>query len=394
MLTEVSMEKYEGTDFYIIDDLLTEEQRLIRDTVRDFVDDHVVDVIDDCFMEDKFPTELIPMLGELGLLGANLDGYECAGLDNTAYGLIMQELERGDSGLRSFVSVQGGLVMYPIHRYGTEEQKQKFLPELAAGRMIGCFGLTEPDHGSNPSGMITHAVEDGDSYVLNGNKMWITNGCVADVAVVWAKLDGRIRGFLVEKGTEGFSTTKQGKKFSLRASITSELHFQDCRIPKENLMPGADGLGGPLSCLTQARYGIAWGATGAAMACFDAAKKYSLSRIQFDKPIASFQLVQQKLAEMFTEITKAQLLNLRLSQLKEDGKMTAQHVSMAKRNNVHWALEIARSARDLLGANGVTHEYPVGRHMLNLESVKTYEGTHDIHALILGHEITGIAAYK
>ncbi|MBA4684562.1 MAG: acyl-CoA dehydrogenase family protein [Planctomycetes bacterium] len=388
------MEKFEGADFYILDDVLTEEQRLIRDTVRDFVDDQIVDIIDDCFMEDRFPNQVIPMLGELGLLGANLEGYECAGLDNTAYGLIMQELERGDSGLRSFVSVQGGLVMYPIHRYGSEEQKQKFLPELAAGRMIGCFGLTEPDYGSNPSGMITHAVEDGDSYVLNGNKMWITNGCVADVAVVWAKLDGRIRGFLVEKGTEGFSTTKQEKKFSLRASITSELHFQDCRIPKSNLLPEADGLGGPLSCLTQARFGIAWGATGAAMACFDAAKSYSLSRIQFDKPIASFQLVQQKLAEMFTEITKAQLLNLRLSQLKESGKMTAQHVSMAKRNNVHWALEIARSARDLLGANGVTHEYPVGRHMLNLESVKTYEGTHDIHSLILGHEITGIPAYK
>ncbi len=388
------MDKFEGADFYILDDMLTEEQRLIRDTVRDFVDDQIVNIIDDCFMEDRFPNDVIPMLGELGLLGANLDGYDCAGLDNTAYGLIMQELERGDSGLRSFVSVQGGLVMYPIHRYGSEDQKQKFLPELASGRKIGCFGLTEPDYGSNPSGMITHAVEDGDHFILNGNKMWITNGCVADVAVVWAKLDGRIKGFLVEKGTEGFSTTKQEKKFSLRASVTSELHFQDCKIPKENMLPGADGLAGPLSCLTQARYGIAWGATGAAMACFDAAKKYSLSRIQFDKPIASFQLVQQKLAEMYTEITKAQLLNLRLSQLKESGKMTAQHVSMAKRNNVYWALEIARNARDLLGANGVTHEYPVGRHMLNLESVKTYEGTHDIHSLIIGHEVTGIPAYK
>jgi len=288
------MDKFEGADFYILDDMLTEEQRLIRDTVRDFVDDQIVNIIDDCFMEDRFPNDVIPMLGELGLLGANLDGYDCAGLDNTAYGLIMQELERGDSGLRSFVSVQGGLVMYPIHRYGSEDQKQKFLPELASGRKIGCFGLTEPDYGSNPSGMITHAVEDGDHFILNGNKMWITNGCVADVAVVWAKLDGRIKGFLVEKGTEGFSTTKQEKKFSLRASVTSELHFQDCKIPKENMLPGADGLAGPLSCLTQARYGIAWGATGAAMACFDAAKKYSLSRIQFDKPIASFQLVQQK----------------------------------------------------------------------------------------------------
>ncbi len=388
------MEPFEGSDFYNLDDLFTDEQRLIRDTVRDFVEDQVIPVIEDCFMEDRFPDQVIPALGELGLLGANLQGYECAGLDNISYGLIMQELERGDSGLRSFVSVQGGLVMYPIHRYGSEEQKQKFLPELAAGRMIGCFGLTEPDHGSDPSGMITHAVLDGDEYILNGNKMWITNGCVSDVAVVWAKLDGRIRGFLVEKGTEGFSTTKQGKKFSLRASTTSELHFQDCRIPAENLLPGADGLGGPLSCLTQARYGIAWGVVGSAMASFDAARKYSLSRIQFDKPIGSFQLVQAKLAEMLSEITKAQLLCLRLAQLKDSGKMTAQHVSLSKRNNVYWALEIARSARDLLGANGVTHEYPVGRHMLNLESVKTYEGTHDIHTLILGHEITGIPAYK
>ena len=388
------MERFEGSDFYNLDDLFTDEQRLIRDTVRDFVEDQVIPVIEDCFMEDRFPDQVIPALGELGLLGANLQGYECAGLDNISYGLIMQELERGDSGLRSFVSVQGGLVMYPIHRYGTEEQKQKFLPELASGRMIGCFGLTEPDYGSDPSGMITHAVLDGDEYILNGNKMWITNGCVSDVAVVWAKLDGRIRGFLVEKGSEGFSTTKQEKKFSLRASTTSELHFQDCRIPKGNLLAGAEGLGGPLSCLTQARYGIAWGVVGSAMASFDAARKYSLSRIQFDKPIGSFQLVQAKLAEMLSEITKAQLLCLRLAQLKDSGKMTAQHVSLSKRNNVHWALEIARSARDLLGANGITHEYPVGRHMLNLESVKTYEGTHDIHTLILGHEITGIPAYK
>ncbi len=388
------MERFEGSDFYNLDELFTDEQRLIRDTVRDFVEDQVIPVIEDCFMEDRFPDQVIPSLGELGLLGSNLQGYECAGLDNISYGLMMQELERGDSGLRSFVSVQGGLVMYPIHRYGSEEQKQKYLPELAAGRMIGCFGLTEPDYGSNPSGMITHAVDDGDEYILNGNKMWITNGCVSDVAVVWAKLDGRIRGFLVEKDTEGFSTTKQGKKFSLRASTTSELHFQDCRIPKDNILPGAEGLGGPLSCLTQARYGIAWGVVGSAMASFDAARKYSLSRIQFDKPIGSFQLVQAKLAEMLSEITKAQLLCLRLAQLKDSGKMTAQHVSLSKRNNVYWALEIARSARDLLGANGVTHEYPVGRHMLNLESVKTYEGTHDIHTLILGHEITGIPAYK
>ena len=388
------MEQFEGSDFYNLDDLLTEEQRLIRDTVREFVDDQVVPCIEDCFMTDRFPLQIIPTLGELGLLGANLNGYDCAGLDNISYGLIMQELERGDSGVRSFVSVQGGLVMYPIHRYGSDEQKDKFLPQLASGKMIGCFGLTEPDHGSDPSGMITHAVEDGDEYVLNGNKMWITNGCISDVAVVWAKLDDRIRGFLVEKGSPGFTTTKQEKKFSLRASTTSELHFQDCRIPKANLLPGADGLAGPLTCLTQARYGIAWGVVGSAMACFDAAKKYSLSRIQFDRPIGGFQLVQAKLAEMLSEITKAQLLCLRLAQLKDSGKMTAQQVSLSKRHNVYWALEIARSARDLLGANGVTHEYPVGRHMLNLESVKTYEGTHDIHTLILGHEITGIPAYK
>jgi len=388
------MEQFEGSDFYNLDDLLTEEQKLIRDTVREFVDDQVIPCIEDCFMTDRFPLQIIPTLGELGLLGANLNGYDCAGLDNISYGLIMQELERGDSGVRSFVSVQGGLVMYPIHRYGSDEQKDKFLPQLASGKMIGCFGLTEPDHGSDPSGMITRAVEDGDEYILNGNKMWITNGCVSDVAVVWAKLDDRIRGFLVEKGSPGFSTTKQEKKFSLRASTTSELHFQDCRIPKANLLPGATGLGGPLSCLTQARYGIAWGVVGSAMACFDTAKKYSISRIQFDRPIGGFQLVQAKLAEMLSEITKAQLLCLRLAQLKESGKMTAQQVSLSKRNNVYWALEIARSARDLLGANGVTHEYPVGRHMLNLESVKTYEGTHDIHTLILGHEITGIPAYK
>ncbi|MEE2883886.1 MAG: acyl-CoA dehydrogenase family protein [Planctomycetota bacterium] len=388
------MVQFEGSDFYILDDLLTEEQRLIRDTVRDFVDDQIIPIIELSFMNDRFPEQVIPTLGELGLLGANLEGYGCAGLDNTAYGLVMQELERGDSGLRSFVSVQGGLVMYPIHRYGSDEQKQKYLPELASGKFIGCFGLTEPDHGSNPEGMITTATDDGDSYVLNGNKMWITNGCVADVAVVWAKLDGRIRGFLVDKDTHGYSTTKQEKKFSLRASTTSELHFQDCRIPKDNLLPGADGLGGPLSCLTQARYGIAWGAIGSAMACFETAREYSVTRIQFEKPIGSFQLVQLKLAEMLSEITKGQLLNHRLSQLKDSGKMTPQHVSLAKRNNVYWALEIARSARDLLGANGITHEYPVGRHMLNLESVKTYEGTHDIHTLILGHEITGIPAYK
>ncbi len=387
------MEPFEGLDFYRIDDLLTEEQRLIRETVRDFVDEQFMPGIEDHFMAGTFPKEVIPGLGELGLLGANLEGYGCAGLDSISYGLIMQELERGDSGLRSFVSVQGGLVMYPIWRYGTEEQKQKYLPKLATGEFVGCFGLTEPDFGSNPGGMITHAVEDGDSYILNGNKMWITNGCVADVAVVWAKLDDEIRGFIVEKGTPGYSTTLQQGKFSLRASVTSELHFQDCRIAKSQLLPEVSGLKGPLSCLTQARYGIAWGAIGSAMACFDSARKYSVSRIQFDRPIASFQLVQAKLAEMASEITKGQLLALRLAQLKDAGTMTPQQVSMGKRNNVKIALDIARSARDLHGANGVTHEYPVGRHMLNLESVITYEGTHDIHTLIIGHAVTGIAAY-
>ncbi|MHC4937125.1 MAG: acyl-CoA dehydrogenase family protein [Planctomycetota bacterium] len=388
------MEPFESIDFYRLDDLLTEEQRLIRGTVREFVEENIIPSIEQHFMDGTFPREVIPQLGELGLLGANLEGYGCAGLDNISYGLIMQELERGDSGLRSFVSVQGGLVMYPIWRFGTEEQKQKYLPRLATGEFVGCFGLTEPDHGSNPSGMITNAVEDGDEYILNGNKMWITNGCVADVAVVWAKLDGVVRGFIVEKGTPGFSTTLQQGKFSLRASVTSELHFQDCRIPKGNLLPDVQGLKGPLSCLTQARYGIAWGAVGSAMACFDCARKYTGSRIQFDKPIASFQIVQAKLAEQLSEITKAQLVALRLGQMKEAGTMTPQHVSLAKRNNVKIALDIARTCRDMLGANGVTHEYPVGRHMLNLESVITYEGTHDIHTLILGQSVTGIAAYS
>jgi len=388
------MEPYESVDFYRLDDLLTEEQRLIRQTVRDFVDEKFMPGIEQHFMDGTFPSEVIPMLGELGLLGASLEGYGCAGLDSISYGLILQELERGDSGLRSFASVQGGLVMYPIHRFGTEAQRKKYLPKLASGEFIGCFGLTEPDHGSNPSGMITRAVDDGDSYILDGNKMWITNGSVADVAVVWAKLDGEIRGFIVEKGTPGFSATIQGGKFSLRASVTSELHFQECRIPKGNILPEVEGLKGPLSCLTQARYGIAWGALGSAMACFDCARKYAVSRIQFDKPIASFQLVQAKLAEMLTEITKGQLIALRLGQLKDEKKMTPQQVSLAKRNNVHIALQIARTARDVLGANGITHEYPVGRHMLNLESVYTYEGTHDIHTLILGHAVTGIAAYS
>lgn len=384
---------FEGVDFYSMDGLLSEEEKLVQKSVRDFVSEQVVPQIESHFSAGTFPSDMIPGLGELGVLGANLEGYGCAGLNNVAYGLIMQELERGDSGVRSFVSVQGALVMYPIYTFGSEEQREKYLPGLASGKLIGCFGLTEPDHGSNPDGMITNAVEDGNDYILNGNKMWITNGCVADVAVVWAKLDGEIRGFVVEKGTPGFSTTLQQGKFSLRASVTSELHFEDCRIPKANLLPKSGGLKSPLKCLTQARYGIAWGALGSAMAVFDCARQYSLSRIQFDKPIASFQLVQAKLAEMLTEITKGQLLCLQLGRLKDAGTMTPQQVSLAKRNNVHHALEMARVARDMLGANGVTNEYPVGRYMLNLESVKTYEGTHDIHTLILGQAVTGISAF-
>ncbi|MFN0057412.1 MAG: acyl-CoA dehydrogenase [Planctomycetota bacterium] len=387
------MQAFDGVDFYGVEELLSEDERLVQQSVRSFVSDRVLPIIDKHYEAGTFPDHLIPELGELGVLGANLQGYGCAGLNNVAYGLIMQELERGDSGIRSFVSVQGALVMYPIYAFGSAEQKQKYLPKLATGEFIGCFGLTEPDHGSNPAGMITVAVKDSKGYVLNGNKMWITNGSVADVAVVWARLDGKIRGFIVEKGTPGFTTSIQTGKFSLRASVTSELHFQDCRIPANNLLPETGGLKSPLQCLTQARYGIAWGALGAAMASFDCARKYAGTRIQFGKPIASFQLVQAKLADMFTEITKGQLLVHRLGRLKDEGKVTPEQVSMAKRNNVQSALEISRTARDILGANGVTYEYPVARHMLNMESVNTYEGTHDIHTLILGQHITGISAF-
>jgi len=331
----------------------------------------------------------------MGLLGANLpQQYGCAGINNVAYGLIMQELERGDTGLRSFASVQGGLVMYPIYAYGSEEQKKYWLPKLANGEMVGCFGLTEPDFGSDPGGMKTTAVEDGDSYILNGSKMWITNGSIADVAVVWAKLNGKVRGFLVEKDRDGFLAPEIHNKHSMRASVTSELVFQDCRVPRENLLPETSGLKNPLSCLTQARYGIAWGAIGAAMACYDEALNYALSRVQFDKPIASFQLVQQKFVKMATEITKAQLLVHQLGRLKDNGQINYVQVSLAKRNNVHQALKIARLARDILAANGIVAEYQTMRHMCNLESVKTYEGTHDIHTLIIGEHLTGIAAYR
>jgi glutaryl-CoA dehydrogenase len=388
-----------NTDFYLIDDLLTDEQRMIRDTVRSFVESEVLPIIEEHNQAMTFPMDLIPKIGALGILGPTLpEKYGCAGLDNIAYGLINQELERGDSSVRSFASVQSSLAMYPIYAYGTEEQKMKWLPRMARAEAIGCFGLTEPDFGSNPSGMITRAKKTSNGFVLNGAKMWITNGTISDLAIVWAKLDSddpkSIRGFIVEKGMKGFTAPEMKGKYSLRASVTSELVFQDVELPEENILPNVEGLKGPLGCLTQARYGISWGAIGAAMACFESSVNYAKSRIQFDKPIGSFQLVQQKLAEMWTEITKAQLLSFRLGQLKNEGKMKPAHVSMAKRNNVAMALDIARVARDLHGANGILGEYPIMRHMANLESVKTYEGTHDIHTLILGQEITGLAAYS
>ena len=374
--------------------LLSEEEQMVRDTIRGFVSENVIPIIEKHNREATFPMQLVAPLAELGILGANLKGYGCPGLNNVAYGLIMQELERGDSGLRSFASVQGSLVMYPIFAFGSEEQKNRWLPELAAGRMIGCFGLTEPDFGSNPGGMLSRAFKDGNTWVLNGTKRWITNGSIADVAVVWARTEEGIRGFLVEKGTSGFTTAEQKGKWSLRASVTSELILEDCRIPADNLLPGTKGLGSPLSCLNQARYGIAWGAIGSAMACYEEAVEYAKTRIQFDKPIASFQMVQEKLAYMLAEITKGQLLCLQLGRLKDQGKASAQQVSLAKMNNVFHALQIARAARDILGASGITDEYQCGRHMCNLESVYTYEGTHNIHTLILGEWITGIPAYK
>jgi len=388
------MEKFRGVDYYGIDELLTEEQRMMRDAVRDWVEAKFLPIVSQHHRDGTFPTELAKDLGEMGVFGATLKGYGCAGLDNVAYGLIMQELERGDSGLRSFASVQSGLVMYPIYSYGSDAQKERWLPRLQSGDALGCFGLTEPDHGSDPGSMKTRAVKKGQEYVLNGTKLWITNGSVADVAVVWAKGDdGEIGGYLVEKGTPGYSTLDIHGKFSMRASITSELAFADCRIPLDNKLPGVKGLKGPLSCLSQARYGIAWGAIGAAMSCYDWALQYSQQRIQFNKPIGSFQLVQQKLVWMITEITKAQLLCLRLGQLKDMGKARPQQISMAKMNNVQIALDAARLARDILGAAGIVDEHPIIRHMMNLETVNTYEGTHDIHTLIVGRDITGLDAF-
>jgi glutaryl-CoA dehydrogenase len=388
------MEQFRGVDYYGIDELLSEEQRMVRDAVRDWVEAKFLPTIAQHHREATFPLEVRKDLGEMGVFGATLKGYGCAGLDNVAYGLIMQELERGDSGLRSFASVQSGLVMYPISRYGSDAQKEHWLPRLQSGEALGCFGLTEPDYGSDPGGMKTRAVRTGSEYVLNGTKLWITNGSVADVAVVWAKDDsGEIGGYLVEKTAPGFSTLDIPGKFSMRASITSELSFQDCRIPAESKLPGVTGLKGPLSCLSQARYGIAWGAIGAAMACYDWALQYAQQRIQFGKPIASFQLVQQKLVWMLTEITKAQLLALQLGRLKDAERARPQQISMAKMNNVQMALDTARLARDILGAAGIVDEHPVIRHMLNLETVNTYEGTHDIHTLIIGRDITGLEAF-
>ncbi|MFT4624228.1 MAG: glutaryl-CoA dehydrogenase [Myxococcota bacterium] len=388
------MSTFTGVDFYEIDELLSDEERAIRDTVREWVDEHIVPTIESHYEAGTSPEGLAKKMGDLGLLGANLSGYGCPGLNNVMYGLICQELERGDSAIRSFCSVQGSLVMFPIHAYGSEEQKQKWLPRLASGDAVGCFGLTEPDFGSNPGGMITRAEDKGTHYVLNGAKMWITNGSIADVAVVWAKLDGEVRGFLVERGMEGFTAPEMKGKHSLRASVTSELVFQDVILPKENLLPGVKGLKGPLGCLNNARYGIAWGALGAAMGCFHSSVDYSTTRIQFDRPIAAFQLVQNKLAWMLREITKGQLLAWRLGRMKDAGTLRHEQVSLAKMNNVDIALQIARVARDIHGANGILGEYPIMRHAANLESVFTYEGTHDIHNLVLGRWITGIQAFQ
>jgi glutaryl-CoA dehydrogenase len=383
-----------ASDLYNIDHLLSEEERMVRDTVRKFVQERVLPLIGDHFEAGTFPRELIPELADLGLLGMHLNGYGCAGLSAVSYGLACQELEAGDSGLRSFVSVQGSLAMFPIFAFGSEEQKQHWLPRMARGKVIGCFGLTEPDFGSDAANMRTSARRDGDFYVLNGTKMWITNGSIADLAVIWAHTEEGVRGFLVERGTPGFTTSDIHHKLSLRASVTSELHFEDCRVPAENMLPHVRGMRGPLSCLNEARYGIAWGVTGAARACYEVALDYAKTRIQFNRPIASFQLVQQKLVVMATELVKAQLLALQLGRLKDEELLHPVQISVAKRNNVREALKTAREARSVLGANGITLEYPVSRHMNNLESVFTYEGTDDIHTLIIGQAITGQNAFS
>ncbi len=389
------MHKFTGVDYYNINSLLSEEEKMIRDSVREFVSDEVIPIIETFNRENRFPLDLIPKMAQMGLFGSTLpEKYGCAGMNNVAYGLVMQELERGDSGLRSFVSVQSALVMYPIFTFGSEEQKNYWLPLLAKGEKIGCFGLTEPDFGSNPAGMVTKAEKAEGGYVISGAKMWITNGTIADAAVVWAKLNGEVRGFLVEKGFKGFSAPEMKGKHSLKASVTSELIFDNVFVPEKNILPGASGLKNALMCLNQARYGIAWGVVGSMMECYDTSLNYAKSRIQFNKPIAAYQMTQEKLVYMITEITKAQLLNLQLGRMKDNGTLKYTQVSLAKRNNCEKALEIARIAREILGANGILDEYPVMRHSANLESVKTYEGTHEMHTLIVGEDITGIAAYE
>jgi glutaryl-CoA dehydrogenase len=388
------MSKFIGVDYFNIDSLLSEEELMIRNTVREFVSEEVIPIIEEYNRESKFPHQIIPKMAEMGLFGPTLPAkYDCAELNNVSYGLIMQELERGDSGIRSFASVQSALVMYPIFTFGSEEQKSKWLSELAKGEKIGCFGLTEPDFGSNPGGLITKAEKADGGYILNGAKMWITNGTIADVAVVWVKLDGVVRGFLVEKGMKGFTAPEMKGKHSLRASITSELIFDNVFVPDENLLPKTEGLKNALMCLNQARYGIAWGVVGSMMACYDSALNYAKSRKQFSKPIAGYQMTQSKLVYMVTEITKAQLLNLQLGRLKDKGTLKFTQVSMAKRNNCEIALEIARMSRQILGANGILDEYPVMRHAANLESVITYEGTHEMHTLIIGEDLTGYQAF-
>jgi glutaryl-CoA dehydrogenase len=389
--------KFKNVDFIGFDAMLSEDERMVRETARRFIEDNLIPIIEECNREGRFPRELVKPMGEMGFFGANLHGYGCAGMSNVEYGLVTQEMERGDSGIRSFVSVQSALVMFPIYTFGSDEQKDEWLPAMAKGEKLGCFGLTEPDFGSNPGGMRTRAKRDGTDYILNGEKMWITSGSIADVAVIWAKVtdeDDRVRGFLVPAKTSGFRAFDVHGKWSLRASVTSGLSLQDVRLPASAVLPGSGGLKSPLMCLNQARYGIGWGALGAAMSCYDTALQYSLMRKQFrDQPIASHQLVQEKLAWMITEITKGQLLSLQVGRLKDAGKVGHEHISMAKRNNVAIALECARMARDVLGANGISDDYPVMRHMMNLESVKTYEGTQDIHTLIIGQAITGIAAF-
>jgi glutaryl-CoA dehydrogenase len=382
-------------DYFCVDSLFSEQELMVRQTARRFADERIAPLIRDCFRDGRFPSELIPEMADLGFLGANLEGYGCAGMNNVEYGLIMQELERADSGVRSFVSVQGALVMYPIYSFGSEEQKRKWLPRLQSGKAIGCFGLTEPDFGSNPAGMRTTARREGDHWVLNGEKTWITNGTMSDVAVIWARTDEGVRGFLVERGTAGFSSSDIHGKWSMRASVTSSLSLADCRVSECDRLPGAMRLKAALACLSQARYGIGWGVIGAAMDCYETARQYSLLRKQFDdRPIASHQLVQEKLAWMITEITKAQLLAVQAGRLKDQGRLEPAHISMLKRNNVAIALDSARLSRDLLGANGITDEYPIMRHLCNLETVKTYEGTDHIHALVIGEKVTGVAAYR